>query len=238
MPENKEHKACNLIRDFLRMRYLFCQNNSNKEIYRKQFQDCLFTIHETEDHINSVKLEIIERNKSKSLVMFFKIYFVLKLRYINNVYNFENEFKIATNYSMQFDDILENVCEKIHDNGASLNRKLDALYDVIIILDDILVKQKKIMDHIKDISQYNQMLMKYLLSKHNENNSEKNYFILNPNKKNKYYYVNSPKGRSNNLSLENTNSIKKNMVIINEEARLIRCNTKKNERVRRKFGWT
>ena len=248
MPENKEHKATNLIRDFLRIRYLHIQHNKNKELYKKQFQDCLYTIHETEDHINSRKLEIIELNKTKNSVMFYKIYIILKLQFINNIHNFENEFKIARNYSMQFDDILEKVGEKLHDNGTSLDRKLDSLYDIDITLDDIMIKQKKIRIQISEIFQYSQMLMKYLLKRHNDNYKEKNLSPKSPLKKNKSFYNKSPNNKLKLFSLENTGLFKKTIIAKNEEAKLVRANTntnskkhekhEKHEKVHRRSEWS
>ena len=168
-PENKEHKACNVIRVFLRLYSLHSKYNSDKKIYDEELKENIFTIYETQENLDTTNLDIIKQKRSKLLSKFYVNLFILKLKFLNDIVNFENVFKIANNYSIPFDDVLNKVGEKMRSNTTLLNQELDDILELDEKLNHLVLSQKKSLMKLRSVINYNTELVRYLFKRHNEN---------------------------------------------------------------------
>ena len=103
--ENKEHKATNLIKEFLRFRKLYI--NFNNLIDKGSFDDYGINIK-----------------------MFLKEKFIVKIKFRMELKYFKNEGKIARNYSLPLYDLLNSLEKKMDENIDSCNNQIDKLFEV------------------------------------------------------------------------------------------------------------
>ena len=209
-PENKEHKASNVIRVFLQLYSLHHDYNFNNKIYDEELKEDIYTIYETQENFNSKNLNVINQKKRKLLIKFYEHLFILKLKFVNNIINFENIFKVANNYSIPFDDVLNKVGEKMRSNTTLLNKELDVIFEIDKKLNNLIINQKKSLMKCRSVINYNTELMDYLLKKHNDKISDKssrNFKKIIPKIKKKSFFIGSNKTIKINIPIMEENKV-------------------------------
>ena len=154
-PENKIHKAANLIKLTLQKKKLLV------DFEKKKLTD--------NDILNEKKYVNFLREKNR----FYLNKFVLTIKTSICCKNFTNEFKIASNYSLPLDDILITFQNRMLENEANANNRVDFYLDVQTLLQNMIKNNEKSIESIIKSNKIQKEVIKFLLSYYGELISKK-----------------------------------------------------------------
>ena len=176
-PLNKEHKSANLIKYLILTRQIFKENKNFEKIYarnklnyqkikycQKSYKKSLFNPEDIYE--NYALFEEINRNKRKFMYYLYHK-FIIKTKIFSECKIFNNNLKIARNFSHSFTDLLKTLGHKINDNLNQLISKLQVIIYKEGQYVDFMKFQKKNLKIIKKISFYQNEIIEYLVNKHN-----------------------------------------------------------------------
>lgn len=183
-PENKEHKASNLIKSILLIKKIYIDNKNTVRDYKLKnikeekpkitrrksvFQkdnafNLVFNLNGTDINVN----EINDNKEKKKFIKYIGYVFVFKAKIKVELKNFIDKSKVARNSTLSFNDVLKTICTKLDINNGQLNNKIEIL----------IKKEQKYLDFIKftsntirkieKISHYQTSLIQYFSEIHNE----------------------------------------------------------------------
>ena len=183
-PENKEHKASNLIKSILLIKKIYIDNKNTvrdyklknikeekpkitrrKSVFQKDSAfNLVFNLNGTDINVN----EINDNKEKKKFIKYIGYVFVFKAKIKVELKNFIDKSKVARNSTLSFNDVLKTICTKLDLNNGQLNNKIEIL----------IKKEQKYLDFIKftsntirkieKISHYQTSLIQYLSEIHNE----------------------------------------------------------------------
>ena len=209
-PENKEHKASNLIRIFILIKklyndnsFLFNENNKNKKKIEKiknepNIENKTFSAMTKSFFIQKQIEEDIKEEKNKrkkNLIKFYENKFILKMKFANETRNFDDKLKVARNFLLSFNDVLKTVKDKLKINLKTLNIQLDVAINQIIKFNSFINFEENTKKKLKKVAKYQKTLNSYLLSQYEnnliENQKEREKKIVKVVKKIRSKLVNS-----------------------------------------------
>ena len=183
-PENKEHKASNLIKSILLIKKIYIDNKNTvrdyklknikeekpkitrrKSVFQKDSAfNLVFNLNGTDINVN----EINDNKEKKKFIKYIGYVFVFKAKIKVELKNFIDKSKVARNSTLSFNDVLKTICTKLDLNNGQLNNKIEIL----------IKKEQKYLDFIKftsntirkieKISHYQTSLIQYFSEIHNE----------------------------------------------------------------------
>ena len=183
-PENKEHKASNLIKSILLIKKIYIDNKNTvrdyklknikeekpkitrrKSVFQKDSAfNLVFNLNGTDINVN----EINDNKEKKKFIKYIGYVFVFKAKIKVELKNFIDKSKVARNSTLSFNDVLKTICTKLDINNGQLNNKIEIL----------IKKEQKYLDFIKftsntirkieKISHYQTSLIQYFSEIHNE----------------------------------------------------------------------
>ena len=183
-PENKEHKASNLIKSILLIKKIYIDNKNTvrdyklkntkedkpKNVRRKSvFQkdnafDLVFNLNGTEVNAN----EINDNKEKKKFIKYIGYVFAFKTKIKIELKNFIDKSKVARNSTLSFNDVLKTICNKLDINNGQLNNKIEILIKKEPKYLDFIKFTSNTIRKIQKISHYQTSLIQYLSEIHNE----------------------------------------------------------------------
>jgi hypothetical protein len=185
-PTNKENKAANLIKSVLFTKKIIIDNQSTVREYKKRVEEVKKPTHQQRKPIfqrendfnfafnrnSNANLmgynESQENAEKKKYIRYIGAIFFLRIKFIMECGNFSDDLKVARNSSLSFNDVLKTVGNKMEENMAQLNNKIEVLikndqkyYDLVKITSDIIKSLKK-------TKEYHKTLIQYFVDIHNE----------------------------------------------------------------------
>ena len=154
-PENKIYKAANLIKLIILKKKLLV-DFEKKKLNEKDF-------------FNEKKCINFLREKNK----FYLHKFVLTIKTSIHSKNFMNEFKIASNYSLPLDDILITFQNRMLENLANANNRVDVYLDMHTILKNVEKNNQKFIESIINSNKIQNEVIKFLFNYYGELISQK-----------------------------------------------------------------
>ena len=88
----------------------------------------------------------------KKIVFYMEHYFVIKTRFIIAIKEFTDNFKIASSFSIQLNDAIFNLENKLADNTQELNSKLFSIEDIDEDFEQILYNHKRFIKRFKRLN--------------------------------------------------------------------------------------
>ena len=183
-PLNKQHKSANLIKYLILIRQIFKENKNfeksyaiNKlnyrkmNYYKKSYKKLVFNPEDI--YKNYALIEENVRNK-RQFIYYLYHKFIIKTKIFSECKIFNNNLKIARNFSHSFTDLLKTLGHKINDNLNQLDSKLQVIIYKERQYVDFMKFQKKNVKRIKKISFYQNEIIDYLINKHNTIDHEEN----------------------------------------------------------------
>ena len=185
-PINKEHKAANLIKSVLFTKKIIVDNQSTVREYKNRMEEVKKPTYQQRKPIfqgdsnfnfafnrnSNANLmgynESQENAEKKKYIRYIGAIFFLRIKFIMECGNFSDDLKVARNSSLSFNDVLKTVGNKVEENMAQLNNKIEVLikndqkyYDLVKITSDIIKSLKK-------TKEYHKTLIQYFVDIHNE----------------------------------------------------------------------
>ena len=189
-PENKEHKASNLIVTFILLKKLYKDNDIllNEYVLKKEIETKRINIKLDQElydynkrysatkqsscyNEKQIKEQIINDEKNiekKKFIKFLENKCILKMKFTNETRNFGNKLKIARNYSLSFNDVLRTVKDKLKINLNNLNTQLDIVINQEFKFHSFINLEENINKKIKKMNKYQKILNEYLLLQYNK----------------------------------------------------------------------
>ena len=141
--ENKEHKATNLIKEFLNLRRLYL-------------------------NFNNISDNGITENYGIHLKMLIKEKFIIVMKLRLELKYFKNEGKIARNYSLPLHDLLNSLEKKMDENNDTCNNQIDKLFEIRNTFSNFIYNNQIIIKNITEIRKNNAFIYEYLKQYYNE----------------------------------------------------------------------
>ena len=154
-PENKIHKAANLIKLTIIKKKLLV------DFEKKKLNDA--------DLLNEKKYNNFLQEKNK----FYLNKFVLTIKTSIYSKNFTDDFKIASNYSLPIDDILITFQNRMLENEANASNRIDFYLDMHAVLQNMVKINEKSIESVINSNRIQNEIIKFLLNFYSELISKK-----------------------------------------------------------------
>ena len=109
-----------------------------------------------------------KKDLEKKVIFYIENYFILKTQFILAVKDFSDNFKIASNYSVQLTDAIYNLENKLADTTQELSNKLYLIENIDQHFQHILNNQKRILKRFKRLEHFNSYAISYLVAVNNK----------------------------------------------------------------------
>ena len=186
-PINKEHKASNLIKSILLLKKVGKDNQNTEKDYKLKldyidrptynqrkpiFQKTnTFQFAFNSNRTNPNALNVNDVNKSEEKKKFIKYIlslFLFKVKYIVECKDFTDNFKIARNSFLSFNDVLKTIGHKMDANITQINNKLEVLIQNDQKFLGFIKFTTTTINNIKKLNKNHNIILQYLVEIHNE----------------------------------------------------------------------
>ena len=186
-PINKEHKASNLIKSILLLKKVGKDNQNTEKDYKLKlnyinrptynqrkpiFQrtdtfQFVFNSNRTNPNILNMN-DVNKSEEKKKFIKYIISLFLFKTKCIVECKDFTDNFKIARNSSLSFNDVLKTIGNKMDANITQLNNKIE----ILIQNDQKFLRFIKFttvtINNIKKLNKNHNYILQYLVDIHNE----------------------------------------------------------------------
>ena len=191
-PENKENKACDVIRALLLVKKVVVENEKHIEFYHQS----IFNSPEEIQLIDPINLH-------KHNIKYIKKKFVFFSKFFTDISNFSDAHKVSRNLPLPINTMFQNMEDTMEESLDSLNYKLDFLSTIDTTLGSMKQHNIILMKKIEKVIKHDIYILNYLCEVINKNNKEMAKEKLHQNMRRQNSLKNIKEHRNNSCHFKN-----------------------------------